>query len=263
MSTYITSLFTSVYPYLLRLVIAMILLSGLSIAQADEVDLKVTSAFINVHSGPASEFPIFHVLSQGEVFTLVKERTGWYKVETGRGEGRRIEGWILAESLGGTELVDGTQVKVNTGSFDDFLNRSWEITAQGGAIDKVTAMSVGGAWVWTKNLAVEATFSQALGNFADNKVWSVRMRQTFFPNWKLSPYLAIGTGEIRTKPRSNLVQSGDEIRKTNHYEVGIGAQYYFASSVVVRAEYRGLLALTDRDEQERLDQWMLGVSVFF
>lgn len=226
---------------------------------ANEVDLKVTATFINVHSGPGSEFPIFHVLSQGEVFTLKKERTGWYKVKTKRD----IEGWIKAEFLAYTELVDGTKVSVNTGSFEDYLNRNWEITAQGGAIDKVTAMSLSGAWVWTKNLAVEATFSQALGNFADNKVWSVRMRQTFFPEWHLSPYLALGTGEISTKPRSNLVQSGDEVRKISHYEVGVGAEYYLAQKVVVRAEYRGLLALTDRDEQERLDQWMLGVTVFF
>lgn len=229
------------------------------LAYANEVELKVTSAFINVHSGPASEFPIFHVLSQGEIFTLHKERTGWYKVETKRG----IEGWIKAESLANTSLVDGSQIAVNTGSFEDYLNRDWEIIAQGGAIDKVTAMSVGASWVWTKNLAVEATYSQALGNFADNKVWSLRMRQTFFPEWRVSPYLALGTGEIRTKPRSNLVQSGDEVRISSHYEVGIGAEYYMASKVVVRAEYRGLLALTDRDEQERLDQWMFGVSVFF
>lgn len=226
---------------------------------ANEVDLRVTGTFINVHSGPGSEFPIFHVLSQSEVFTLQKERTGWYKVKTKRD----IAGWIKAESLAFTELVDGTQVSVNTGSFEDYLNRNWEITAQGGAIDKVTAMSVSGAWVWTKNLAVEATFSQALGNFADNKVWSVRMRQTFFPEWHLSPYFALGTGEISTTPRSNLVLSGDEVRKINHYEVGIGAEYYLARKIVVRAEYRGLLALTDRDEQERLDQWMLGVTVFF
>jgi opacity protein-like surface antigen len=226
---------------------------------ADEVDLKVTGTFINVHSGPGSEFPIFHVLSQGEVFTLKKERTGWYKVKTKRD----IEGWIKADSLAYSELVDGTQVTVSSGSFEDYLNRNWEITVQGGAIDKVTAMSLSGAWVWTKNLALEATFSQALGNFADNKVWSVRMRQTFFPDWHLSPYLALGTGEIRTTPRSNLVLSGDEVRKISHYEVGIGAEYYLAQKVVVRAEYRGLLALTDRDEQERLDQWMLGVTVFF
>jgi opacity protein-like surface antigen len=228
-------------------------------AMANEVDLKVTSAFINVHSGPGSEFPIFHVLSQGEVFTLQKERTGWYKVSATRG----IQGWIKAEFLASTELVDGSQVSVNTGSFQDYLNRNWELTAQTGAIDKVTALSVSGAWVWTKNLAVEASYSRALGNFADNKIWSIRMRQTFFPDWHISPYLAIGTGEIRTKPRSNLVQSGDEIRKSNHYEVGLGAEYYLAQKLVVKAEYRGLLALTDRDEQERLDHWMLGLTVFF
>ncbi|MFT6270361.1 MAG: opacity protein-like surface antigen [Alphaproteobacteria bacterium] len=228
-------------------------------AMANKVDLKVSTAFINIHSGPGSEFPIFHVLSQGEVFTLKKERTGWYKVSTKRD----INGWIKAESLANTELVDGTQVSVNTGNFEDYLNRNWEITAQAGAIDKVTALSVSGAWVWTKNLAIEATYSQALGNFADNKIWSIRMRQTFFPDWHVSPYLALGTGEIRTKPRSNLVQSGDEVRKSSHYEVGLGAEYYFAQKVVVKAEYRGLLALTDRDEQERLDHWILGVTVFF
>lgn len=226
---------------------------------AGEVELKVTTAFINVHSGPGSEFPIFHVLSQDEVFTLKKERTAWYKVATKRG----IEGWIKAEALANTTLLNGTKVSVKTGSFEDYLERTWEFSAQAGSLDKVTALSLSGAWVWTKNLAVEATYSQALGDFADNKIWSVRMRQTFFPQWHISPYLALGTGKIKTKPRANLVQSGDEVRNSNHYEVGIGAQYYIDRKVVLRAEYRGLLALTDRDEQERLDQWMLGVTVFF
>jgi uncharacterized protein YgiM (DUF1202 family) len=243
----------------LMAVAVMLWASLLVTANADEVELTVTSSFINVHSGPASEFPIFHVISEGETFTLLKERTGWYKVITDRD----IEGWIKADDLANTKLADGSVVIANTGSFEDYLDRNWELTVQGGAVDKVTAMSVAGSWVWTKNLAVEATYSQALGNFADNKIWSVRMRQTFFPEWRFSPFLALGTGEIRTRPRSNLVQSGDEVRLSNHYEVGIGAEYYMASKVVVRAEYRGLLALTDRDEQERLDQWMLGVSVFF
>lgn len=226
---------------------------------ADDLELSVTGPFINVHSGPATEFPIFYVLSEGEKFSVLKEKTGWYKIEAKRD----ISGWIKASDLSLSALKDGTQIGVNAESFDDYLERDWELIVQGGAIDKVTTMSVGTAWVWTKNLAVEATYSQALGDFADSKIWSLRMRQTFFPNWKVSPYLALGTGEIRTKPRSNLVQSGDEVRKSNHYEVGIGAQYYFAPGVLIRAEYRGLLALTDRDEQERLDQWMLGVSVFF
>jgi uncharacterized protein YgiM (DUF1202 family) len=226
---------------------------------AQEVELKVTTAFINVHSGPGAEFPIFHVLSQGEVFTLKKERTGWYKVSTQKD----IQGWIKAEHLANTRLIDGTRVAVSGGSFDDYLNRDWELSAQAGAIDRVSSLSLSGAWVWTKNIAVELAYSQALGNVADNKIWSLRMRQTFFPDYHLSPYVAVGTGEISTTPRSLLVQSGSEARKTTHYEVGLGAEYYLAQKVVLKAEYKSLLALTERDEQERLDHWMLGVTVFF
>jgi opacity protein-like surface antigen len=247
----------------LSLPLALLLLTLWSLYSAKvvagEVELIVTSPFIDVHSGPGSEFPVFHVLSQSERFVLQKERASWYKVQTKRG----LQGWVKAEALADTKLPDGSLLSISSGTFSDYLDRSWEVSAMAGSLDKVTALSIGAAWVWTKNLALEATYSQALGNFADNTIWSIRMRQTFFANFKLSPYLAIGTGEIRTKPRANLVQSGDEVRKSNHYEVAIGAEYYLAKRVVVRAEYRSLLALTDRDEQERLDQWMLGLTVFF
>lgn len=228
-------------------------------AYADDPTFKVSGDYINVHSGPASEFPIHYVLSRDDDFTITKQRANWYKVEAKRG----IEGWISAESLHKASTPSGKAITVTQGTFDDYLNRDFELTVQGGITSSVTTVSLGASWVWTKNIALEATISQALGRFADNKIWSLRMRQTFLPNYHLSPYLAIGTGQIRTKPRANLVQSGDEVRVTNHYEVGIGMEYYLTEEVVVKAEYRSLLALTDRDEQERLDQWLLGISVFF
>nr|WP_136250733.1 SH3 domain-containing protein [Ningiella ruwaisensis] len=229
---------------------------------ADEVDVTVKSPFINVHSGPASEYPVFHVIEQNERITILKSRTAWYKIRATRNT-QVIEGWISIDSLQATVLDDGAPVSASSGSFEDYLQRDVELTLMGGALDNITAMTASATWVWTKNLSVDASYTQALGDFSDNKIWSVRMRHTFFPQWRVSPYLALGTGEIRTQPRSNLVQSGDEVRKSNHYEVGIGVRYYLARSVLVKAEYRGLLALTDRDEQERLDQWLIGASVFF
>ena len=112
-------------------------------AIASEVDLKVSSAFINVHSGPGSEFPIFHVLSQGEIFTLKKERTTWYKVSTKR----NIEGWINAKYLAHTELVDGSKVTIGSSSFDDYLERNWEVTAQAGATGCTGALVIAAAAV--------------------------------------------------------------------------------------------------------------------
>jgi len=230
---------------------------------ADELNVVVTSPFIDVHTGPASEYPVFHVVSQGESIEILSSRTTWYKIRIQLPGKRSIEGWIKQESLQDTALVDGSQLTASTGTFEDYQSRDWELTISGGILDNISAMTLVGTWVWTRNLSVDASYTQALGDFSDNKIWSIRMRHTIFPAWKISPYLAIGTGEIRTQPRANLVQSGDDIRQSSHYEVGAGVRYYFTRSVLLRAEYRALLALTDRDEQERLDQWMLGVSVFF
>ncbi|MFC4698757.1 SH3 domain-containing protein [Glaciecola siphonariae] len=230
---------------------------------ADELSLVVTSPYIDVHTGPASAYPVFHVLEKGERIDILKSRTNWYKVRAYVSGGNTLEGWIEQSSLMSTALEDGSAIFASSGSFDDYQIRDWEITIAGGVLDSISAMTVSGAWVWTRNLSVEASYTQALGDFSDNKIWSLRMRHTLFPAWRVSPYFALGTGEIRTQPRANLVQSGDEVRKSSHYEIGAGLRYYFAKSMLVKLEYRSLLALTDRDEQERLDQWMLGASVFF
>lgn len=233
------------------------------LAFADDLVVTVTQPFINVHTGPASEYPIFHVVAKGEQITLLKSRTGWFKIQAPMAGNKTIDGWITEESLSATALDDGTPLQASSGTFNDYQSRNWEVTLMGGVLDNITAMSATGTWVWTKNLSIDASYTQALGDFSDNKIWSLRMRNTIFPNWRFSPYLALGTGEIRTQPRANLVQSGDEVRITAHYEVGIGVRYYWAKSVLLKAEYRALLALTDRDEQERLDQWIIGASVFF
>ncbi|WP_395338904.1 SH3 domain-containing protein [Ningiella sp. W23] len=226
-------------------------------------ELIVNGAFINVHTGPAQAYPIFHVVEKGERLAVLKSQTSWYKIRVQTRGGRAVEGWISEKSIALTRLSDGSSVFASSGSFEDYQNRDFEITLMGGVLDDVAALSASGTWVWTRNLAVDASFTQALGDFSENRIWSLRMRHTLFPSWKISPYLAVGAGQIRTQPRANLVQSGDELRTSNHYEVGAGARYYFTKSVLLKFEYRALLALTDRDEQERLDQWMLGASVFF
>lgn len=247
----------------LALFLTFLLISLSRHSLADDVTLRLASSFVNVHSGPASEYPVFHVIGKGEEFTVLKSRSAWYKVLVATAGGRSIEGWISEQSLTQATLLDGTLISASSGSFEDYQTRDFEITLMGGVLDDVSALNVVGTWVWTPNLSIDGSYTQALGDFSENKIWSFRVRHTVFPTWRVSPYLALGAGQIRTRPRSNLVQSGDEVRSSDHYEVGIGLRYYFAKSVLLKAEYRALLALTDRDEQERLDQWMLGASVFF
>jgi opacity protein-like surface antigen len=209
-------------------------------AKADDLIVSIVEPYVDFRTGPASEYPIFHVAEQGETITIFKKKTGWYKAITYTGQ----EGWISAEQLGKTIKPGGELLYVPTGSFEDYTNRTFEFSAFGGILESVTAMSVAAAWNVTGNLVAEATYH-------------------IFPEWKVSPYLTIGAGGINTRPRSNLVQSGDEVRKSDFYEVGAGIRYYFARNMVIKFEYRNIIALTDRDDQEQIEEFKLGFSVFF
>jgi opacity protein-like surface antigen len=227
--------------------------------KADDLVVSIVEPYVDFRTGPASEYPIFHVAEQGESITILKQKTGWYKATTYKGQ----EGWVSAEQLGKTLKPSGERLYVPTGSFEDYTNRTFEFSAFGGILESVTAMSVATAWNVTGNLVVEGTYTQALGDFSENKLWSIRLQHHTFPEWKVSPYLTIGAGGINTRPRSNLVQSGDEVRKSDFYEVGAGVRYYFARNTVIKFEYRNIIALTDRDDQERIEEFKLGFSVFF
>ncbi|MBF7074554.1 SH3 domain-containing protein [Glaciecola sp. MH2013] len=228
-------------------------------ASADDLVVTIVEPYIDFRTGPASEYPIFHVAEQGEKITVVKKKTGWYKAISIDGK----EGWVSAEQLGKTLKPNGEVLYVPTGTFEDYGNRNFELSVFGGVLENVTSMTVATSWNWTGNLVAEATYTQALGDFSENKLWSVRLQHHTFPEWKLSPYLTIGAGQISTRPRSNLVQSGDEERKSDLYEVGGGLRYYIARNVTVKLEYRRIAALTDRDDQERLEEFRLGFAVFF
>ncbi len=226
---------------------------------ADPLDVVVAEPFVEMRTGPASDYPVFHVAEKGEVITILKSHTDWYKAVNTRG----IEGWISARDLNQTLALDGSRIAVFEGSFDDYQKRDWEMGVSVGVLEDVTSLSASGAWVVTPNILLEGTYEQALGDFAENRYWSLRVAHYTFPEWQLSPYLAVGAGQLRTTPRSNLVASGDESRRSDIMEAGIGIRYYLSGNMVVKLEYKNLLALTQRDEQEELEAWKIGVTVFF
>ncbi|WDT85899.1 SH3 domain-containing protein [Alteromonas sp. 009811495] len=228
-------------------------------AKADELVVKVVEPYADMHTGPAQAFPIFHAIKKDEVITVLKSHTGWYKVRTSDGK----EGWIAKTALAATLHLDNAEVLIAQSNFEGYQHRTWEFGVHAGKLKDVTAMSISAAWVLTDNIAAEISATQALGDFSDNRMWLVRVQHYTFPEWRLSPYFSLGAGQIRTEPSATLVQSGAESRTNDLLEVGVGARYYLQNNFVVRAEYKRLTALTERDEFEELNLWTLGLSVFF
>lgn len=243
----------------MRLIWIVLTLLMSSVATATEVQVTVVEPYADMHAGPASEYPAFHAVERGEVILVLSSHTGWYKVRTASG----VEGWIPGEALAKTIVQDNHSFPIENKDFDAFQQRLFEFSVMAGRIDNTNALSANAAWIVTPNIAAEVSFTQALGEFSENRLWLVRLQHTAFPQWRLSPYFTLGAGQIQTSPTATLVQSGAETRTNDILEVGVGARYYLIKQFSVRLEYKRLTALTERDAFEELNQWQLGFSVFF
>lgn len=240
-------------------VVLLLSLSSVSVAAEKAPEVQIAEQFIELHTGPAVGYPVFYVAEKGEWIEVLKRKTTWFKVRTRKGQ----EGWVKQQSLALTLNSQAQPVRFFDGSFENFQERDFELGAMGGVLESVSSVSVFGTWVMTENIAAELSFTQALGDFSENQLLFASLTHTTFPEWKISPYIRLGAGQIRTKPRANLVQGGDETRTNDLVGAGIGVRYYLARNFVIKVEYQSLLALTERDENEELEQWKLGFAVFF
>ncbi|WP_158971395.1 SH3 domain-containing protein [Paraglaciecola sp. L3A3] len=227
--------------------------------RADTAEVQISQAFVNVHTGPASGYPVFQVIERGEWVTVLKRRTNWFKVMLGN----KQQGWITQADLNQTKNITGEKTQIKEGSLANFAERDIELAIFAGTFDSVNGLSFAGSWVWTENIATELSYTQALGDFSKNELLMLRIQHSMFPEWRLSPYLSLGAGLVRTTPKASLVQSGDEVRNSDALELGLGARYYLNRNFIIRLEYKNLLVITDRDEQQELNQWNLGFAVFF
>jgi opacity protein-like surface antigen len=190
---------------------------------------------------------------------VLKRRTNWFKVKTDKD----VQGWVKQQALHLTQSSQAQPVKLSDGSFDSVASRQFEFGAMGGALDGLPSLTVFADWVATENISVGISINQALGDLAENQFFLVRVQHTAFPEWRVSPYFTLGAGQIRTKPRANLVESGDQARTSDLLAAGLGLRYYLGQNFMLKLEYQHLQALTNRDTNEDLEQWTLGFAVFF
>jgi opacity protein-like surface antigen len=230
-----------------------------TVAEDAPVQVQISEPFIELHTGPADGYPVFHVAAKGEWISVLKRRTSWFKVETDKGQ----QGWVKQKALHLTLNSEGQTVSLFDGSFASFAERDVEFGALGGSFENVPSLTVFASWVMTENILADLSVTQALGDFSENQFALVSVMHYPFPEWRISPYFSLGLGQIRTKPRANLVEAGNEARTSDLFAAGVGVRYYLAQNFIVKLEYKNLLVLTDRDENEELEEWKLGFAVFF
>ncbi|MBV1905848.1 MAG: SH3 domain-containing protein [Pseudomonadales bacterium] len=220
----------------------------------------VSDPYIELRTGPGRGYPKFYVAEQGDQVQLIKRKTDWVKIRTV--ELNRVkEGWVNVSDMSGTLDMAGDPVIVNEEGLEQFSTRRWELGFIGGDLEGAATLTAFASFYLTPRISTQISATQILGNFTDGYMGNVNLTLSPFPEWRVSPFFTLGTGIIHTEPQTTVVQAEDRTDEIVH--VGVGTNLYLTQRFVLRVEYKRHTALTSRDDNDEIDEWKAGFSIFF
>lgn len=219
--------------------------------------VEIADPYIELHTGPGRGYPVFYVVERGRTIELLKRKTDWFKARTPRGR----EGWVHASQLVRTLTPGGEPVEVPILTREDYDRRNWEFALFGGDFDGANVIAVAAGYNFTRNLGAELNVEKILCRFSSLSTYGVSLLHQPFPEWQYSPYFTLGTGRLKVKPSTTLVQPSD--RNEEYTNVGLGVRVYLSRQFMFRAEYKKYVVFTNRDENEDIEEWKIGFAFFY
>jgi len=219
--------------------------------------VQVAEPYLEWRTGPASGYPIVHVVERGEWLTLLKRKTNWMKVEDEEGR----QGWVDIEDILLTREGSGDLVSIVEPRFDDFSTRRWESGLMMGEFDSAAVNAAYLGYWMTEHLSAEIWGSQVLDSKSEIRLASLNLLHQPFPQWRLSPFFTLGVGQVFIKPKSTLVNVADS--EDTAMNVGIGLRYYVTDRYFIRGEVKEYKIFTNRETNEEAIEWKIGLSIFF
>ncbi|GMG88079.1 outer membrane beta-barrel protein [Biformimicrobium ophioploci] len=220
-------------------------------------EVIVSAPYVDVHTGPGRGYPVFHVVEFGQTLKLIKRRTGWVKIETGRGK----QGWVRISDLDRLETQSGETIAIRQPDARDFRASRVHLGFSTGQFGGASTLGLTLGYRFTANLSAEVRATQAVGDYSNSQTFQVAAKHQPFPDWKISPYFAMGAGINSTAPNATIIAAED--RNDTAMLAAVGASMYLSRRFVLRAEYTNHYLLTSREENQEVNEWKLGIDVFF
>ncbi len=217
----------------------------------------VQDAYADLRTGPGRGFPVAWSVERDATITLVRQRTDWIKVRTAGGR----EGWVNRAQLERTLTPGGAEVRVAGPVPEARTAHHWEAGLVTGDFGGANVVGVRTAYALTPSLLVRADASHLLGDYSNGWLGAVGIAHVFVPEWRVSPFVGIGGGMLSISPKATLVQAED--RTDSMAYAGLGLRGFLTDRFLLQAEYRNYVVFTSRDENEEIDEWIVGFTYFF
>lgn len=225
-------------------------------AQKDLV-VVVGAPFVELHLFPGRAYPRFHAVEKHQRLRILKRRTDWYQVEADSGE----RGWVHRRDLHSLYDTDGHPIAFAQPVWHQASQNPWQLGLLGGELGGTLAYTLQAGYRFTPQISAELRYTQAFGEFSHSRLGSARLLHQPFPQWRVSPFIALGAGVMQFRPEAVLVQAQD--REDNTLSVGGGLLIYLSHSLMARLEYTQHTVLTTRPNNEEVNEWQAGFSVLF
>lgn len=227
----------------------------------ERVTLQVIDVYADVHAGPGRGYPVFYAVEQGEAIEIIVKRPGWYEIRLQNGR----TGWVTAKQISRTVQATGEPADLPEVSFGNYLKNSFLLGLSSGVF---TSGELKNSDHWTFSLgyrpiswaALDAEYGKLYGEDVRGDYYGINLIVEPFSQWRLSPYLLVGAGEMDVDSQPKLVPL--EIKKSDFSNMAFGLNYYLGRNFLMRAEYRSLTVSTDNKDAD-LATWKIGFNTFF
>ena len=223
---------------------------------AEPVSVTVKDGFVNLHSGAGKGYPVVQVALKGEAMQLISRRTDWVKVAF-----KQQTLWMARADLARLITSEQQVFDLVDRQEDAYQNRQLEAGLLFGDFNGSSLYQLSLGYQFSPYIQTELALGQANGAQADNLSAELSVYINPMPHWSVSPYFGLGGGVLRTTARTVLIQTPD--RNNSLASAELGVRYYISRNFIARAAYRRSVIITDRNDNEEIDTWKLGLSVFF
>ncbi len=229
--------------------------AGLANAKDPALELVVTDPYLEMHTGPGRGYPVFYVVARGETVTVLYSRTDWYRIRAPRGE----EGWVRRADLSRTAMISGEAAPIPP--YPEFATHRWELGAGYGVYNRSNLVTSYIDFGLTDSLDIEAALQESYGTLDNRTIGTIGLRHTFLPEWKwFSPTAGIGTGyqHVVTVAPPAALEKGNQM-----VYAAVGARGFISERFMWRFDWRSYVVFNNLNKNEELEEWKLGLAVFF
>ncbi len=243
------------------LVLLFIVSFPLQAKQTDEQDeyqkVTIVEAYIQLHTGPGSGFPVFFVDQRGNKIKILKRKTDWFKVQT---DSNKI-GWVARKQLEKTLTEAGVKKSFKDVLLDDYINSRLEFGIAGGLFESEQSFTLRTGYKLTPNIIFELAYTKIAGRFSSSTLYQGNFNLQLYPDSRLSPFLFIGYGKFENVPATSLLSA--QTSTLDMGNAGVGVKFYLSDQFYFRAEASTYVVLVGDNRSEEYSHFSAGFSFFF